>query len=1638
MDPGYSRPDWTSSTGEPDHNSGHAANAVAARSTQLSPEERSHIASQLELARKDLLDLGLRNPLLNSRLRKASGVAITNPGAHEIFGLLVQEGRSLTFAPAEEEGPEDDSTETRELEGAPTPDAAYEAAEDEVPTRRSSTPRVRTAHSRDELQRRLVNTYRLARTALEEQGVNTLFVALGVLTWYESDSSEIPRHAPLALVPVALERSSRGTRFALRFTDDDVGVNLSLLAKLQTEFGITLPENHPLETAEDLHAYFSAVAHSVEGCPRWSVDATEAALGFFSFAKFLMFRDLDPQACVSEQAWPGSGLLRALFGSGFSAHFEGEANEDELDRQLHPQKILQVYDADSTQTAAIIDAQKAPCLVIQGPPGTGKSQTITNLIAEAVGTGKTVLFVAEKRAALEVVRRRLANAGLADICLELHSNKASKRAVLDDLKRTYHRDPPRESADSGNSSELVAQRDRLNAYSAAMNTPVGESSTTPYEAMGRLLRISRQLQTGSLPRQVRDLCTDGWTQDQFRKRSGLLKEIEQLRMQSGDLTANPFWGSGRRSYLPADKFRIAELAETAEDALASLMAECDRLAKEIGEQPINSVPALDRALAIAGHLIDRPPLQGVSVRHEAWATQGERIASLLSMAEWLAESRSRHGPHLAPEAWRYDLSALHGVLAGVGQRWYRSLVPSYREAIRELRGLFVGEPPTSARDQISVVKDIMRAQVVENELRRAEVLLRDLFGPQRESAGVDRARLASVVWWLVRLHKGIVAGEVPREILDVLETVADGSLSQAACEKASELRCAYTRSLERLIEEIFPPAEAGEDCSAGSVHQEPFSSQMQRLRAWKEHPEALREIADHNNYMAQLANEGLQTWVELVLKWDPKDGTLPDLLSFAWHNSVLNRASRERDALARFRRIHHDAAVRAFRQLDHQMIETNRSRVLLAHWERSQAARTLATSGQVGILRQEFEKRRRHLPIRKLMERAGIAIQQLKPVFMMSPLSVAGLIPKGRLQFDLVIFDEASQIRPVEALGSILRGDRAIVIGDSRQLPPTSFFDKLYELDDDEEMDTPTDMESVLGLFCAKGSPERMLRWHYRSRHHSLIAVSNQEFYDNRLIVFPNPAHMADGMGVVLRHLPDTAYVPGTRRAHNPLEAEAVARAVVKHGEDFPDLSLGVVAFSKSQADLIEDYVERERRRDDSPEGFFAGHPEEPFFVKNLENVQGDERDVMFISVGYGRQQSGKLSLNFGPLNQEGGERRLNVLITRARHRCEVFCNFRADDLPIERGTARGVSALKQYLQYAETRDMEVAEASDREPGSPFEEEVADALRAAGHQVHHQVGSGGYFLDLGVVDPVHPGRYLLGIECDGASYHSAKWARDRDRLRQQVLEDRDWRIHRIWSTDWFDDPVRETRRLAEAVELAGRPVARSEVKSPGWAGNPPDGARNAAPEEGVATSRATPTTEGGSQPQGLTARPYRRAEIAPIVLALRDAGSDFHRVRPHMMSDWVKVVVDAESPVHTAVIAKRLREGAGLQRTGSRIVESVRRGLGVAASRGLLTRKGDFAWSEYVSESEPRDRSGLPPDERSIDLIAPEEVAGAVVMVVRASLGLQRDDLVSEVARLFGFGRTSEGIQSVVQGIVERMRSDHRLVERAGYLHLAG
>jgi very-short-patch-repair endonuclease len=1530
--------------------------------------ETDPIAARLKASRLDLLDLSLRNPLLNYRPSSRRGLDIIDETSAQVFSFLFAEQGALRFHATKKSAEPSKDGDLFFLENESPGPAAVGVGQDN-PANSLATP-----YTEEVLETRLRATSADARLMLQEQGVNTLFLVLGMLQWKESDDAAEFRYAPLVLVPVVLDRKSARSRWQLSAQEEEAGLNLSLVEKLK-EFAIRLPADPPLHTVEDLAALTAAVEEAVSGKKGWAVARDRIALGFFSFGKFLMYKDLEAEA------WPDGfkpgdhPILTSILRDGFRDQGSVLPPDADMDALRPPGKIMEVIDADGSQAEALAEVAAGRSIVIQGPPGTGKSQTISNLIAEAVSEGKRILFVAEKLAALEVVKRRLEAVGLGDLCLELHSNKASKKEVAGDLARTIALGCPMVPAPGADS--LVETRQRLNKYAVASASPVGRSGLSPYEAVGVLERLSAQPEP--VPKVACPAMLD-WSHDEY---DGARSSVQDLAAKIKDLgvpARHPFNGCGLVELMPGDLEKIGAALETLLAAGRSVREAAATVPPALGLAAPVDVAGLEAAAALAALALEAPDLRGLPPAGPAW-DRPEAVKALTDCAErgirrdgLLKAEASR----ILRQGWDADVLSARGDLLADGSAWWKRLLSGrYKAAKRKIQSLCATPPPQRPEELVAVADKILEAQQLKAEIAERVAAIRPLIGDRAAGPEVNWAELLKLRDWCARFRALVAERKLPPQVADWVVGAWDRE-KVAAVRAVSTSAAAAWRSAAIGVRTALAFAVK----SAGDLEPQKFESGEGMATAWKAGLPKLPSYVAYNRLLQTVLRRGLNELAQLAHDGKAAPALLGPALEQCWARTQIDRAYRERPELREFDAAIHEQVVQRFRKADEGIFPSNRIRLAQRHW----TSLPPASFGQAGVLRRECAKKSRHLPIRRLMLQAGAAVQAVKPVFLMSPLSVASYLPPGGPSFDLVVFDEASQVRPVDALGSILRGKQLVVVGDERQLPPTSFFDTMISTEGvtEGEEDGPgtnvtQDMQSILGLCVAQGMSSRMLRWHYRSRHDSLIALSNHEFYEDRLVIFPSPGRNLEGEGLQLKHLPDSRYERGTSRT-NPLEADAIVQAVQEHVRSSPELTLGVVAFSQAQRQAIEDRIERVARRQPEFDAWMREHPDEPFFVKNLENVQGDERDVMLISVGYGRDVKGLVSMNFGPLNQAGGERRLNVLITRARRRCIAYSNLVSDDLDLRRAGGAGVKAFKAFLAFAKNRTLDVPAATGREAESEFELQVAAALRRAGYELEPQVGSGGYRIDLAVVDPAAKGRYLLAIECDGAAYHSARWARDRDRLRESVLRSLGWRVHRIWSSDWFRNREDCLRRCVAAIE-----AAKAGSSTPG---------RPA--KSSTAIERST------QAPVGTPIAPYASAKVAASI-------GDTHlaEIPTATVAQFIGAIVEDEGPIHVEEVKRRVLE-AIQARTGAKREAAIEEGIAAAVTRNIVIRRGDFLWRK--KEVAPRDRTKLPDASRKLDYVCDEECVAALRVALKESCGCDADEAATQAIRLLGVKRNDEAL----------------------------
>ena len=1353
----------------------------------LAPAEEKPQTPQgrLERWQRKLLDLSARNPLLNHRgTRTSLNILCADPALLED---KLANGARIDIRPL----PRPTAAEGEASAGSQLP---HEALGAEYLRAQLDESRVLADLPEDELRKRTVETYRKSQTALQEGGANTLYLALGFLLWKRNEKDQRRFQAPLILLPVALQRRSVRSGVRMVAHDDEPRFNTTLLEMLRRDFALDirdfesgLPRD---EHGIDVPGVWNAIRRQVRDVPGFEV-VEDVALAHFSFAKYLMWKDLVERTDALRE----SALVRHLLDTPTDAYAPsgqgGFVEAERLDRDFAPDDLLLPLPADSSQMAVVATADGGKDFVVIGPPGTGKSQTIANLIAHMLGKGKTVLFLSEKTAALEVVYRRLRAVGLDRFCLELHSNKASKADVLKQLRGAWERAPSGAGDEQPQADwlrqakELGELRQGLNRFAEHMHRR-WRNGLTPHQAIGVKVRDE------ALAERLELRWPNADSHDEAALEA-MREAAENLSIQAkavGDVAAHRLGFVTREDWTPSWARELAQQAEQLPALADTANAKCGEVAAKLG---IDVPDALGPLVAFAQLAQVLTKCHGEQIAF-ALAVDGQRQIDALGDAIAELQAYAEAGAALScayPDfAWR----ALDG--DDIGRRWSAAEATWWplrwfkrRAAIRQLRAGGAGGDPNPAQDAQALAQQRRHGEALE----RVDEVLRG-FRAWRQYE-TDAQALQSVRQLGERVRTATAAlAEDPQTLASIRQRARD------AMEQGDVLapESAFGKQLLACSEAVDALAQGWQAFAASAGRAEPPAEATHlTLNELRDHAagvlvgsSGLRDWCAWRRRRAEAVRLELAPLVKAVEAGRVPAAEIPATF-FAAYCAWWAEAVMTEDAVLReFSTVEQQSRIAKFGAADDRYQQATAEHIAACVQARLPAQDEVKTKSGWGIVRRELQKQRRHKPVRVLLEEAPEVLTELTPCFMMSPLSVAQYLPTNQALFDVVVFDEASQITVWDAIGAIARGKQVIVAGDPKQMPPTSFFARSDD-DPDGDLEVEGDLESILDEMLAAGVPEQRLNLHYRSRRESLIAFSNARYYDNRLVTFPAPQVQDRGLAVVR---PEGFYARGGAR-HNEAEAKAVAAEVVRRltheDADVRKQSIGVVTFNTEQQTLIEDLLDRQRQRLPEIEwAFSAEETTEPVFVKNLETVQGDERDVVLFSVTYGPDQSGRVTMNFGPLNREGGERRLNVAVTRSKSEMVVFSTLRPDQIDLARTQARAVADLKDFLDYAERGAAVLGVAAPRSVGdadSPFEVAVTEALRRKGWRVQPQIGVSAFRIDLGVVHPDKPGRYLAGVECDGATYHSSAVARERDKIRQQVLEGLGWTLFRIWSTDWWNN-----------------------------------------------------------------------------------------------------------------------------------------------------------------------------------------------------------------------------------------------------------
>jgi very-short-patch-repair endonuclease len=1196
----------------------------------------------------------------------------------------------------------------------------------------------RDADIRADAIRRVQAIYRKARELAEERGLTASYLAMGMATWGELF---LKPAAPVLLRPLTIMPTrARHDDFDL-VLDEAAEINPVLLHKLSTVYEVDTREIADGPPGPDMLRLLEKLATAAE-VPGFEI-VPRRVIGTFTYAKLPMVRDLQNATDLLND----SDVVAAIAGDPQAqAAIATDAGPGPLLDSIPPADDYCVMDADSSQRTAISAVVSGQSLVIHGPPGTGKSQTIANLIASMVARGRKVLFVAEKRAAIDAVLTRLKTAGLAGLVLDIHDGTRDRQRIAADLGATLdlaQQTPPPEV--DGLHRRLVDRQQRLTQHVTALHEAHPPWGLTPFQVQSALLGISGQAHTP-----VRLPAVERITRDTAELLRDELREYAHL---------------GGFSLSPQDTPWCRATIQTAGQAKEALTI-LARLAAEIYPA------AADRIGQACTQTGLRP-----ATSYAEWAGRLALFAGVLETWRKLSPEVYRSEPELlaAATAPRGEGGARHGEGGQPPLRWRER-----RALANQAKSLWLGDRPQD--------------------------------GELHEALAAAAAQLAE--WERLRTDGGL-----PR--------VPDG-LAQAA-----GLAGECERQLSALRELVPVGEDAGPELAALAADQD---------TPWK--LPRLRELRDH------FREFGLNP----LLDWLTSAGADPDLAALAfdhaWYRTILDEIRARDPRYAAHSGAALDEIAEDFRRHDTEHLAANQARVRREVAERLREAQEEHPL-QARVVRKQAALRRRHMPLRRLLDQAGDVLFAIKPCWAMSPLVVSQVLPASRL-FDVVIFDEASQVTPADAIPSLMRAHQVIVAGDDRQLPPTNFFRQVSDGEGDDAADEDDSLvsfgygfESILDTLRPL-LPTAPLNWHYRSRDERLVAFSNARIYGGALTTFP---------GVIrddcLRHV----VVPPGSDTGDPVDGEvrAVVDLVLEHARSRPGESLGVIALGIRHAERIDEMLRGVLAANPGLEGFFAEDQPEPFFVKNLERVQGDERDAIILSIGYGKHADGRMRYQWGPLLRQGGERRLNVATTRARNRLTLVSSFSSHDVDPERVTSAGARLLCEFLAYADAGGTATGgPAADGTGLDPFDADIQRRLRESGITVVPRYGVGGYRVDFAAVHPGEPGRMVLAIEADGASYRDSRSARDRDRLRKEHLERLGWSFHRIWSTNWFRDPDAEVEKVRAAYE---RSVA---------AGTPAPGADdgNGASAAGVPRAPAGAAGPAGAADRGDPAGPAGPADSA--------------------------------------------------------------------------------------------------------------------------------------------------------------------------------
>lgn len=1543
--------------------------------------QESELPKKMQWERK-LLDLGMRNALINLRMTKNQLPILTN-SLDELENALA-DGSDFSILPK----PADLQLEETGFEALQGPGNA------DIIQAEFENKRLRSIYTQSELNKAVKDLYRNAKTALEENGANTLYLALGMLRWFENKRSTKARYAPIILVPIEMVRKSIAQGYVIRLRDDEPQMNITLLEKLKQDFGIVVNGVDPLPMDEhgiDIRRVLTILRKAVIAQTHWDV-LEIATVGIFSFSQFVMWNDIRNRTDDLMR----NKVVRSLI--------EGKlcwnAQPLEMGDRVNENNVLLPMPADASQLYAIQAACKEESFVLHGPPGTGKSQTITSLIANALAQGKRVLFVAEKMAALSVVQKRLERIGIGAFCLELHSNKSKKRDVLEQLRLATEVTRATTAEEyAAKAEQIAAMRAQLDEYAQQLHKP---------QACGKNLHslINEYEQYKTAP----DIAP--FDPGFLQSLTGQMLDRQQLTVERmvaaareiGHPQDHPLAEVGCTQYTQNLRSSLQATVDAYRLQLQSMRGHAGALTAVLGEPQPESFSQLQRLSAIASHMAcwyDMPRAWAKTSFPQMYFDEVAQLAQHSLRANALEQQLLQS---FDPGFLNMDGQQLFTEFAQVSTQWFLPKMMGMNKLVKALR-VYAKIPVNkeTIRDHITTLRDYQL------ESRSAG----ELLGRYGQDLGPFYAGKATD--WNRILQLSQAAKSSAQMLYDICGSY---DIMHAHCGDPARKESIY--GLQNGLT-AFTQAKTAFDSLLGiaqKAEENWLDGQIALCDRILTHAQNLKEWIAFAGAAADATALGLENVVTSYRNGAAHEDIVPAYKK-ALLQGLIGNAIDESGALNRFSGAVFNKKIEQYKRLDDEWARLSQQEVYCRLASKvPNFTREAAQSSELGILQRCIKSGGRGTSIRKLFDQIPNLLPRLCPCMLMSPISAAQYLdPKGE-PFDIVVFDEASQLPTCKAVGVLARGKDAVIVGDPKQMPPTAFF--ATNTVDEDNLDAE-DLESILDDCLALNMPQSHLLWHYRSRHESLIAFSNSQFYENKLFTFPSVNDRESKVQLV--HV-DGVFDRGKTRT-NKAEAMAVVEEIRRRWQDpiLSKQSLGIVTFNISQQHLIDDLLTEACAQEPELEKWAFGG-EEPLFIKNLENVQGDERDVILFSIGFGPDENGKLYMNFGPLNRDGGWRRLNVAVSRARCEMMVFSTLRSEQLDLNRTQAEGVAALRSFLEYAEGRALALEgtqQTTQQETPGGIADAICKALAEKGFATELSVGRSKYRIDIGVVDPRDPDRYLLGILLDGTGYGSAKTTRDREIAQIGVLRGLGWNILRIWSMDWWDNSEKELTRILKKLKELQAEKQEPTPESPESTPDVPEQADISAAEELPAllqsnSSAPLPTNEPAE------ASIYQAVTLTEKLLT----ADEFIEPRnARGIQRKLEQVIQAEAPISLPLLTKRVVQSCGITRAGSRIQGHMNSLLLKLAPKSTSQADMLFYWR---ADQDPNAYAGFrvsgeEAHHRDVRDVPVQEVANAIYTVLYEQISMEQEDLLRETAKKLGYTRLGGNVLSALALGVEYAQS---------------